>query len=58
MFPAYTDQVIVSDLPDIGELPLDAEVNVDDAEYARIIRRLITLDGEPHSPVSAFNSSI
>ena len=34
-------------LPDIGELPLDAEVNVDDAEYARIMRRLIIVDGEP-----------
>jgi hypothetical protein len=58
MFPAYKDQVIVSDLPDIGELPLDAEVNVDDVEYARIMRRLITLDGELHDQVSAFNSSI
>jgi hypothetical protein len=58
MFPAYTDQDIVSELPDIGELPLDAEVYVDEAEYARIMRRLITLDGEPLPSVSAFNSSI
>lgn len=58
MYPAYTLQVIVSELPDIGELPLDAEVNVDDAEYARIMRRLIIVDGEPRNPVSAFNSSI
>jgi hypothetical protein len=58
MFPAYTDQDIVSELPDIGELSLDAEVNVDDAECARIVRRLITPDVEPLPSVSAFNSSI
>jgi hypothetical protein len=58
MFLASTDRVFVSDLPDIGELPLDAEVNVDDVEYARIMRRLITQDGEPLNRVSAFNSSI
>jgi len=57
MSTASTDQVIVSDLPDIGELPFGAEVNVG-AEYALILSRLGILDGEPDNPVSAFNSSI
>ena len=58
MKPIREPLKVVSDLPDIGELPLDAEVNVDDVEYARIMRRLITQDGEPLNRVSAFNSSI
>jgi hypothetical protein len=58
MSTVYTDQVIVSDLSDIGDLPLDAEVNVDVGEYVRIMRRLGSLDGGPGTSVSAFNSSI
>jgi hypothetical protein len=57
MSTASVDQVIVSDLPDIGQLPFGAEVN-DDVECALILRRLGILDGEPDNPVSAFNSSI
>ena len=57
MSTAYTDQVIVSDLPDIGELPFAVEVN-DDVECALILRRLGILDGESDRPVPAFNSSI
>jgi FXSXX-COOH protein len=58
MSKKYADQFIMSGLPDIGDLPLDAEVNVDDVEYARIMRRIRTGDGEPGTTVSAFNSSI
>jgi hypothetical protein len=54
----YADQVIESDLPDLLDLPLDAEVNVEDVEYAAIMRRIGISDGEPGTKVSAFNSSI
>jgi hypothetical protein len=40
------------------DLPLDAEVGIDDAEYARIMRRIDSRGGEPGTEVSAFNSSI
>jgi hypothetical protein len=50
-----------SKLKDAGQshtdLPLDAEVNVDDVEYRRIMDRIIEAD-EPGGTVSAFNSSI
>jgi hypothetical protein len=52
------DAIITSDMSGIGEVPLDAEVNVDDAEYARIMRRIGLAEGEPETSVSAFNSSI
>jgi hypothetical protein len=52
------DDVIVSVVPDTRELPLDAEVNLDDAEYAGIMRRIGIAEGEPGTSVSAFNSSI
>ena len=53
MSTAYTDQVIVSDLPDIGELRLQANRRLLD-----LLRRLGILDGESDRPVPAFNSSI
>lgn len=52
------DQVITSDLADLRDLSLDAEVNLDDVEYALIMRQIGLSDGEPDTTVSAFNSSI
>jgi FXSXX-COOH protein len=52
-----TQDVLISDMSDIHDLPLDAQLNIDDAEYAHIVRR-IGIDGEPGTSVSAFNSSI
>ena len=40
------------------DLPLDAEVNVDTLEYARIMHRICGLGEEDEIEVSAFNSSI
>jgi hypothetical protein len=54
----YTHPFVMSDLAEIDDLPLDAEVNLDDIEYARIMRRIDSGDGEPGATVSAFNSSI
>jgi len=45
-------------MSDLSDLPLDAEVNLDDAEYAHIMRRIGITEGEPGTTVSAFNSSI
>jgi hypothetical protein len=50
------DDVIVSGVSDMRDLPLDAEDNVADDEYANIMRRTGIAEGEPS--VSAFNSSI
>lgn len=54
----YADAVLTSDMSDIHDLPLDAEVSIDDAEYAHIMRRIGLVEGEPGTSVSAFNSSI
>jgi hypothetical protein len=43
---------------DMHDLPLDVEVNIDDIEYARIMRRITIADGGSDTDVSAFNSSI
>jgi hypothetical protein len=48
---------VVSNLPDIHQLPLDAPLVIGEIKYADIMRRLDGLAGEPAS-VSAFNSSI
>ena len=40
------------------DLPLGADVDIDDAEYARIMRRIGNGDGDTDTEVSAFNSSI
>jgi hypothetical protein len=48
--------VVVPGTPDIQDLPFDADVIIDEAEYALIIRRIGVAEGEPS--VSAFNSSI
>jgi hypothetical protein len=52
----YMSPALVSGTPDIRDLPLDADVIIDDAEYAHIMRRIGVAEGEPS--VSAFNSSI
>ena len=54
----YADAVLTSDMSDIHDLPLDAEVSIDDVEYAHIMRRIGLVEGEPGTSVSAFNSSI
>lgn len=51
------NEVYVSHVSDIGDLPLDVEVNADDVEYG-IVRRISVTDGELATRVSAFNSSI
>jgi hypothetical protein len=52
----YLDD-IASDLS-VSDLPLDAEVGFDNAEYAHVMRRIGVDEGELGTPVSAFNSSI
>ncbi len=42
----------------MNDLPIDAEVCIDDAEYSRIMRRIFLADGGTDTDVSAFNSSI
>jgi hypothetical protein len=49
---------VTSGPSDMGGLPLDVEVNIDDFEYARIIRRITVRDGGADTEISAFNSSI
>jgi hypothetical protein len=49
---------VPSGASDMGDLPLDVEVNIDDIEYARIMRRITVRDGGSDTVVSAFNSSI
>jgi hypothetical protein len=55
---SYADDVFTSDVSDIHDLPLDAEVGFDEVEYAHIMRRIGIAEGEPGTSVSAFNSSI
>ena len=55
---SYADDVFTSDMSDIHDVPLDAEVSFDELGYARIMRRIGIAEGEPGTPVSAFNSSI
>ncbi len=49
---------VASETSDIHDLPFDVEVSIDDAEYARIMRRIMLEDGGSDTPVSRFNSSI
>jgi hypothetical protein len=52
-----SSKLAVAGQSDTDALPLDAKVNLDDAEYRRIMNRIIVAD-EPGGTVSAFNSSI
>ncbi len=54
----YADAVFTSDMSAIHDLPLNTEVNIDDAEYSRIMRRIGIAEDEPGTSVSAFNSAI
>jgi hypothetical protein len=56
--PTKYPDMIVTDMSDISDLPLDAELSSDDFEYAHIMRRIGIAEGEPGTSVSAFNSSI
>ncbi len=56
--PTKFADVIPTDVSDILDLPLDTEINIDDVEYAHIMRRTGIAEGEPGTSVSAFNSSI
>jgi hypothetical protein len=58
MATSYADDVFTSDMSDIHDLPLDAEGNFDEVEYAHIMRRIGIAEGEQGTSVSAFNSSI
>jgi hypothetical protein len=58
MATSADDVVIVSGVSDMHDLPLGAEVSLDDAEYAHIMRMIGITDDEPGASVSAFNSSI
>jgi hypothetical protein len=49
---------VASGASDMGDGPLYVEVNIDDFEYARIIRRIAVGDGDADIEISAFNSSI
>jgi hypothetical protein len=50
---------VTSDMSALFDVPLDVEIAIDDAEYARIMRR-ITIDDSSGTDTesSAFNSSI
>jgi hypothetical protein len=52
------DEVVPSSVPDVSDVPLRAEVNIDGLEYMRIMRRIGIQDGDSVTSVSAFNSSI
>ncbi|MGH3264882.1 MAG: hypothetical protein ACRDNS_23150 [Trebonia sp.] len=58
MATSYADDVFTSDMSDVHDLPLDAEVGFDRVEYAYLVRRIGLADGEQGASVSAFNSSI
>jgi hypothetical protein len=55
---SLTQEPVISAVCDIAGVPLDTPVEVDDIEYARIMRRIGISEGEPGMSVSAFNSSI
>lgn len=50
-------EAVESAAPDLDGLPFDAEASIGDAEYARIMRRIIG-DSGTDTGVCAFNSSI
>jgi len=54
----YAVEVIPSDVSDLRDLPLDAEVDIDNVEYAHMMWRVGVAEGEAGTSVSAFNSSI
>jgi len=57
MTPA-TEEMLLSDLADLGDVPLNATPAIDAGQYARLMRQIGVTEGEAGTPVSAFNSSI
>lgn len=55
--PTIYSEDLTSDLS-VYDLPLDADVDFDNVEYAHAMRRIGIVEGELGTPVSAFNSSI
>lgn len=58
MAVAQEDEVVLSSVIDVSDVPLHAEMDIDGPEYIRIMRRIGIREGESVTPVSAFNSSI
>jgi len=58
MAATQAEAVVASDMSDIHDLPFDFDVNIDVAEYSRIMRRIGVSGGDSTTPVSAFNSAI
>jgi hypothetical protein len=58
MAATQAQSFVTSEMPDTQNWPLDAGIEVDDLEYAAIMRRIGMTDGASATPVSAFNSSI
>jgi hypothetical protein len=56
---AFAGDTLVSVMSDNHDAPLDAEISIESAEYAHIMRGIAPRDGGSATPVvSAFNSSI
>jgi len=58
MIVAQEDEVVLSSVINVSDVPLRTEVNIDSLEYMRIMRRIGIQDDESVTLVSAFNSSI
>ena len=57
MIVVQADASVSSEVPDIQEVPFDADVNIDASEYARIMRGISCQDGDSGAS-AGFNSSI
>ena len=58
MAATQAEAIVASGMSDIQDLPFDFDVNIDNIEYSRIMRRIGVQDGGSGTPISAFNSSI
>jgi hypothetical protein len=58
MTVAQADEIVLSNVFDVSDVPFNADVNIDGLEYMRIMRRIGIQDSESVTPVAAFNSSI
>ena len=57
MTVARAEASVSSEVPDIQDVPFDADVNIDAIEYAHIMRRITGQDGDSGAS-AGFNSSI
>ena len=57
MIVVQAEASVSSEVPDIQEVPFDADVNIDASEYARIMRGISCQDGDSGAS-AGFNSSI